>query len=210
MQKQHVKDHYYHRAKREQYSARSVYKLAEIHKKYQIVSNRRRVLDLGAAPGSWTEYLASLLKKGASLTAIDERPLSDQAIQRLQKASIQFNFYKQSIFDELPISERFDLIVCDVAPWTGGVKWVDSSRAFDLIQRAGQIATAHLVGDGNFVVKLFHSDDSIQLAKNWAKSFKLGKLYKANATHRESKEIYFVGRGFEAQEIEFAQPAKSS
>lgn len=197
MKKSHIKDFYFFKAKREKYSARSVYKLKNIQDKYHLLSKGNCVLDIGAAPGSWTEYLIEILGKTGSLWALDERPLSLSAQEKIKKIGLEFHFLEQSIFDpingELP---KFDCVVSDIAPWTGGTKFVDQERSLQLIEKAYEIALQSLKQGGHFVVKLFQSEDSVGVSKEWKKQFKMGKLYKPPSTHKESKEIYFVGQFF--------------
>lgn len=198
MRKDHVKDFYFFKAKREKYSARSVYKLKNIQDKYKLFSKGNKVLDLGAAPGSWSEYLAEIIGKTGTLYALDERPLSISAQQKIKKTGVQFEFIQQSVLE--PISfplPPLDGLVSDLAPFTGGTKFVDSQRSLELVKVAFEIASKHLKLGGHFVVKLFQSEDAIKEAKSWEKKFKLAKLYKPPSTHKESKEIYFVGRHFQ-------------
>lgn len=197
MRKDHIKDFYFYKAKREKYSARSVYKLKNIQDKYHLIGKGNKLLDLGAAPGSWTEYLIEVVGKSGSLVSLDQRPLSMTALQKIEKIGLNFRFLQQSVYDELPEDlPEFDVIVCDMAPLTAGPKIVDTARSLELVVRAYEIAEKHLKRGGHFVVKLFQSEDSIKTAKSWEKRFKMGKLYKPPSTHKESKEIYFVGQHF--------------
>ena len=199
VQKSHVKDYYFFRAKRENFSARSVYKLKNIQEKYQLIRPGHQVLDLGAAPGGWTEYLVNIIGKGGKLWAVDERPLSHSSLQRIKNIGLGFQFLEQPIFKDLDLgSAKMDVIVSDVAPWTAGSKWIDSSKSYELVKRAYELAVVHLKEEGHFIVKIFHSPETIALSKKWQKRFKLGKLYKPTATHKESKEIYFVGQHYNA------------
>ncbi len=163
------------------------------------MSRGNRVLDLGASPGSWTEYLLEILGKSGHLVALDQKPLSITCIGKIEKLGINFQFLQQSVLDPLPEDlPPFDAVVSDLAPATQGSKVVDQAGSLLLISRAFEIAEKHLKVGGHFVVKLFQSEDTVALAKSWEKRFKLGKLYKPPATHKESKEIYFVGCHFKA------------
>jgi len=151
-------------------------------------------LDLGAAPGSWTEYLIEVLGKPGQIIALDQKPLSMTCLGKIEKMGTGFLFLQQSVFDQLPNSiPQVDAVVSDLAPATQGSKLVDQAGSLALITRAYEIAELHLKTGGHFVTKLFHSEDTVALAKTWSKKFKLGKLYKPPATHKESQEIYFVG-----------------
>lgn len=194
MKKEHIKDFYFYKAKRESYSARSVYKLKNINDKYHLFNRGNKVLDLGASPGSWTEYLMEVLGKPGQIIALDLKPLSMTCLNKIEKMGTEFLFLQQSVFDQLPSSiPQVDAVVSDLAPSTQGYKLVDQAGSLALITRAYEIAAVHLKTGGHYVVKLFHSEDTVALAKSWEKKFKLGKLYRPPATHKESKEIYFVG-----------------
>jgi len=195
MKKSHIKDFYFHKAKREKYSARSVYKLQNIQAKYHVIAAGNTVLDIGAAPGSWTEYIIEILGKSGCLWALDERPLSLTAQEKIKKLGLEFHFLQQSIYDLVPTGlPKFDCVVSDIAPWTGGTKFVDQHRSLELIEKAHEIALQTLKIGGHFVVKLFQSEETVAASKEWKKGFKMGKLYKPPSTHKESKEIYFVGQ----------------
>jgi len=199
VKKEHVKDFYFYKAKRESYSARSVYKLKNINDKYHLLNRGNKVLDLGAAPGSWTEYLIEVLGKTGQILALDQKPLSITCMAKMDKMGTGFRFLQQSVFDQLPTDvQPLDAVVSDLAPATQGSKIVDQAGSLALITRAYEIAEIHLKVGGHFIVKIFQSEDTVALAKSWEKKFKLGKLYKPPATHKESKEIYFVGCHFKA------------
>jgi 23S rRNA (uridine2552-2'-O)-methyltransferase len=192
-----IHDFYFHKAKKEKFSARSVYKLQNIQDKYHLFAAGNKVLDLGAAPGSWTEYLVSILGKKGMLIALDEQPLSITALAKLKKSELRFEFLRQSVFDPLPDNlPKFDGVVSDMAPFTQGNRTVDTSKSLELIERAFQIATKHLKQGGHFVVKLFHSEDTVKASRSWQRHFKFAKLYKPPAVQKESKEIYFIGQNF--------------
>lgn len=197
MKRQNVKDYYFHKAKKENFSARSVYKLEDIQKKYKLIKPNDRVLDLGAAPGSWSEFIVTLLKNKGALVALDQNDLSHSAMQKIRNSQIPFEFLKQSVFDELSGGlGNFDVVLSDMAPSTQGSRFVDSQNSLALIERAFQITLHHLRDGGNFVTKLFQSEETIQASKSWGKHFRMAKLYRPPAVHKESKEVYFVGLEF--------------
>lgn len=198
MKRDKIHDFYFHKAKREKYSARSVYKLQNIQEKYHLISKGNRVMDLGAAPGSWTEYIITLLGPKGLLCAIDQQPLSMTCLQKVKNAGLDFQFLQQSIFDALPVDlPQMDVVVSDMAPFTQGNRGVDCAASLELILRAFEIAQKHLKTGGHFVVKLFESEDTIAAAKEFKKHFKFGKLYRPPAVAKDSKEIYFMGQHLE-------------
>ena len=159
------------------------------------------MLDLGASPGSWSEYLADILGKSGQLWALDLNPLSITAQEKLKKAGLTFQFLQQSIFDALPENDlpKFDAVVSDMAPLTQGSRLVDCARSLELSMRAFDVAKATLKRGGHFVVKVFHSEDAMLAAREWENSFKFGKLYRPPAVAKESKEIYFIGQNFKVE-----------
>lgn len=156
-----------------------------------------KVLDLGASPGSWTEYMAPLLGPEGVLWAVDERPLNASALEKAKKVGIFFYFLKQSVFDPLPSNlPSFNVVVSDLAPWTQGTPLVDTHESLKLIELAFEIVKAHLNEGGHFVVKLFQSPETIKTVKSWKPWFQWTKLYRPGAVRKESKEIYFIGMTF--------------
>jgi 23S rRNA (uridine2552-2'-O)-methyltransferase len=190
-----IHDFYFHKAKQESFSARSVYKLQNIQEKYHLFATGNKVLDLGASPGSWSEYLCAILGPKGHLWSLDLKDLSHGAKGKLQKSGVQSVVLLQSVFDPLPGDvPELDAVVSDMAPSTQGNRTVDCARSLELAEAAFLIAHKHLKVGGHFVVKLFHSNDTIAAAKSWEKHFKFSKLYRPPAVAKESKEIYFIGQ----------------
>lgn len=197
--KNRIRDHYFNKAKQEKYPARSVYKLKDIQDKWKLLQPAHRVLDLGAAPGSWTEYVLKILDKNGELWAVDERALSENTQNKIKNAKARVHFLEQSIFADLPEElPKFDVILSDMAPWTGGNKIVDSTKQLELIARAFELAAKQLKSGGHFVTKVFQSPDADQLTKSWKTRFKMSKLFRPPSVKKESKEIYFVGQNFQS------------
>lgn len=197
MKKDKVKDFYFHKAKRENFSARSVYKLQNIQEKYKILAPGNAVLDLGASPGSWSEYICTILGKRGRLAALDIKDLSLSAKEKIKRSEVQFDFFLNSVFEPMPENLlAFDAVVSDMAPSTQGNRLVDSQGSLELALRAFEIASSHLKPGGHFVVKLFQSEETVAASKAWAKAFKMSKLYRPPATHKDSKEVYFIGLHF--------------
>ena len=154
-------------------------------------------MDLGAAPGSWSEYLCELLGPQGHLIALDERPLSAPALQKLKKIGLKYSFLQQSVMDELPEdAPDMNAIVSDMAPFTQGNKLVDSARSLELASRAFEITKKHLKQGGHFVIKLFQSEDTMKAAQEWGKNFKFSKVYRPPAVQKASKETYFIGQNY--------------
>ncbi|MDR0644196.1 MAG: RlmE family RNA methyltransferase [Treponema sp.] len=192
------------RAQKEGYPARSVYKLKEIDEKFYLLkssalfgkSPQVKVLDLGAAPGSWSLYI--LRNTALSLTAVDLSLLSRQFDKGLFDDKERFFFIQADVTDrgtKALIKERgpFALVLSDAAPMTTGNRSIDTARSLALAETALEYATDVLVRGGRFVVKVFQSGDSGELLKKIKAVFDTGVSFKPKSCRRGSFETYFIG-----------------
>ena len=202
-------DYWQLKARTEGYPARSVYKLKEMDEKFGLLKLRRadrpfRVLDLGAAPGSWSLYILRKMP-AVFLVSADLSPLPHQ--QGNLSASGGFCFIQGDITDpvvrdSILAQGPYDLIVSDAAPATTGSRFVDVSRSLELAEAAVAYAESALVcGSGNLVFKLFQGGDTSQLLKRMRVLFKTAKTYKPAACRSESFETYCLGLGMKAQNL---------
>lgn len=190
------RDHYFKKAKQENYPARSVYKLKELDGKFRLLARGHKVLDLGAAPGSWSLGAAEKIGNNGLILACD--------IQTTQTAfPPQVTFVQEDVFNRTPEFEAmlaqtgpFDLVMSDMAPSTTGTKFTDQARSLELCLEALAIATSHLKPGGNFVVKIFMGPDIQELLQPMRKAFATVKSFKPKSSRAESKETFFVGLGF--------------
>ncbi|MCL2190393.1 MAG: RlmE family RNA methyltransferase [Treponema sp.] len=190
------------RARKEGYPARSVYKLQELDDKFGLLRSARplRVLDLGAAPGSWSLYvLRKLSGRGASLVAADLSPLSrgfggglfDGENFRFVQGDITDPAIRDSILSHGP----YGLIVSDAAPATMGNRFVDTCRSLELAEEVVAYAENALADGGNLVVKVFQGGDTSELLRRLRALFKTAKSHKPRACRSESFETYYLGLG---------------
>jgi len=160
MRKDQIQDYYFLKAKKENYSARSVYKLQEIQSKYKVLKPGGSVIDLGCAPGSWCEYAAEILGSRGNLSGIDLLPLSAPAKVRIKKSKVNFEYHQGSILESNPFEQKiFDVVLSDMAPNTHGNRMVDSQGSLELIDMAFSVAKKQLKPGGSFIVKLFQSNE---------------------------------------------------
>jgi 23S rRNA (uridine2552-2'-O)-methyltransferase len=192
------------KAQKEGYPARSVYKLKELDKKFGLLPSPQRpgtfrVLDLGAAPGSWSLYVLRKLAAGARLVAVDLAPLSRQYDRGLFDGE---NFF--FIRGDLTAGETreavlgrgpYRLLVCDAAPATTGNRQVDTQGSLELAETALDYAEAALEKGGNLAVKVFQGVDTESLLKRVRSLFKTGRGCKPQACRPGSFETYYVGLG---------------
>jgi len=183
-------DHFGERAKREGYPARSVYKLEEIDRKVQLLRRGQRVLDLGASPGSWTQYAAQKVGREGKVVGIDLNP------PRIGLPP-HVSFQTRDIFQLDALSElgpqAFDVVLSDMAPHTSGQRHRDQFGSYELYMRALAIAGQVLVAGGAFVGKLFQGPELEQARSATRERFKTVRIVKPDASRAESFEIFLVG-----------------
>jgi 23S rRNA (uridine2552-2'-O)-methyltransferase len=191
-----VKDHYYKKAKKENYVARSIYKLEEIDQKYNILNKGNLVLDLGYYPGSWTQYASKAILPGGKLVGIDIQEINKK-IQTIDNVTLfQKDINDVKSLQELGVEDKFDVIISDMAPKTTGIKSVDQARSLQLVEMVFYHLPNFLKPDGNFVIKVFDSNDAQVFLKENKKLFKEFNLLKPKSTRSVSKEFFAIGRGF--------------
>ncbi len=180
------------KAKKENYEARSVYKLEEIDKRERVMTGVTNVLDLGAAPGSWTQYCLKKIPAQGKVIAVDLAPLGFSHPQVI--------FLQESIegLDLAPIigSAQIDLVLSDMAPKTTGVHDTDVARSFDLASLALESAKRFLKPGGIFIVKLFMGDSFEEYRALLRSSFEQVRILRPESTRKHSREVFFVAKGF--------------
>lgn len=192
---EHFSDEYVQRAQREGYRSRAVYKLLELDEKYKLIKPAMKVVDLGAAPGSWSEIVASKLGSKGKLIAsdiLDMEPLEGVTF-------IQGDFREQEVLDEILKalgSEKADLVISDMAPNLSGNGAVDQPRAMLLVDLAFELAQITLKKEGCLLVKIFQGEGFDSYMKSLRDSFKSVSTKKPAASRSRSREVYVLARGF--------------
>ena len=184
-----VQDHYFKRAKKEKYPARSVYKLQEIDKKYKIIKQGHTILDIGCAPGSWSQYILEKIGKG--------RVLGIDIANSVQISDSRFHFLKRDIFelrkgDFEKYRNRFDLITSDAAPSTTGNKFVDSQASLAIVKRVFQLANDILKPHGSIIAKIFQGEDVNTFINSEKKFFLKILFFKPKSSRKESRELFII------------------
>jgi len=190
------RDHYFQRAKRENYPARSVYKLQELDKRFGIFKPGQIVLDLGAAPGSWTLWAAKKVGERGFVLAADL-----QATETGFPSNVAFHqedVYERSEAFETELAARgpFNIVMSDMAPKTTGHKGTDQARSILLCEEALLVACMTLVKGGHFVVKVFQGPDEQAYRESLRTYFSKVKTFKPKSSRAESKEMFVVGLSF--------------
>lgn len=192
--KEHFDDPFVARAKAEGYRSRASYKLIEIDDRDQLFRPGMTVLDLGAAPGGWSQVAARRCGARATLVASDILPMETIA----DVTFIQGDFREQSVFDEIlaALGNRpVDLVMSDMAPNISGSRSVDQPRAIYLCELALDMATRVLAPDGRFLVKLFQGEGSDDYRKSVQQQFKTLVTRKPAASRARSSEVYLLAQG---------------
>ena len=198
-------DYWTLKAQKEGYPARSVYKLMEIDEKFKLFQPAPgtpilRVLDLGAAPGSWSLYVLRRYGKQAGnliLAAIDLEPLpkNNELSGREEYIFIQGDFTKNPVREEIFRRRPYNAIISDAAPLTTGSKTVDTLRSLSLAEEVVSLAEDCLVPGGNLALKIFQGGNSVDLLKQMRKRFNSAKSFKPAACRANSFETYYIGLG---------------
>ena len=186
-----VQDHYFLKAKKQHYLARAVYKLEEIQKKYKILRAGCRVLDLGAAPGSWIQLARGVVGQSGLIVGIDLKPIEHPFPNRvvtLQGDIFDREFVEEALRGHLP----FHVVLSDMAPATSGIKVADSARSALLFERAFEIACWALQPGGTFLAKIFHGSEFHQLLAQLKQQFGRTRVIRPEATRKQSREIYIL------------------
>jgi 23S rRNA (uridine2552-2'-O)-methyltransferase len=203
------RDHYFLKAKQDNYPARSVYKLQEIEKQSHLLVPGAAVLDLGACPGSWSLFAAEKVGPRGRVLAIDLNPAGTAFPDNVTYLEGDMLDPGPDIEDAFARFKAFDVVLSDMAPQTTGIKFTDQCRSLELAEAALAVAVDRLRPGGGFVVKVFQGPDSPAYQKELKKRFATVRLAKPKSSRAESKEIFYVATGFIAPVGQPDDPAPS-
>jgi 23S rRNA (uridine2552-2'-O)-methyltransferase len=182
--RRHVTDHYVKQARKRGYRSRAAFKLMEIDAKDKIFRPGQTVVDLGAAPGGWSQVAAAKVKPGGRVFAIDLLDIAPISGVTVLKGDIR----------QFSIDERVDVVLSDLSPNLSGIPNVDQARWLELAQGAVELCRKALKPDGVFVVKAFHGEAFDALIERLKAVFEKVKVVKPPASRGESAETYVVAR----------------
>ena len=194
--KEHFDDHYVKKAQQEGYRSRAAYKLLEIQEKDQIIRKGMMVIDLGAAPGGWSQIAADLVGDKGKVIALDilpMDPLPDVTV-------LQGDFQEETVLDELLRSiggRPVDLVMSDMAPNMSGVKSVDQPRGIYLVELTLELAKTVLKPGGDMLLKLFQGEGSDAFLKACRQHFGKVIIRKPDASRGRSREVYLLARNYQ-------------
>jgi 23S rRNA (uridine2552-2'-O)-methyltransferase len=190
----HLNDPYVKLAQRDGYRARAAYKLKEIDETLHLVKPGQVVVDLGATPGAWSQYLRRKLGSTGSIFALDL--LDFEPVDGV--SFLQGDFREEAVMQQLEAllaGRPVDLVVSDMAPNLSGIPSSDAARISHLVELALEFATRHLRPEGALVCKLFHGSGYSQLVLLFKQHFKIVKPIKPKASRDKSAETFLVGMG---------------
>ncbi|MBQ9538781.1 MAG: RlmE family RNA methyltransferase [Treponema sp.] len=185
-------DFWTQKAFKEGYPARSVYKLEEMDKKFGLLKGAATVLDLGAAPGSWTTWLLRNTKSEGSVVSVDLNPLAKD-VKSDKLTFIQGDLLSDDVRKQLEEKGPYDLVVCDAAPLTTGNRTVDTARSTALVDMAIYYAQKMLKEGGSFCVKIFQNGSQQKELEKMREIFSSARGFKPEACRSESFETYLLG-----------------
>ncbi len=193
--KEHFKDPFVKKAKQEGLRARAAYKLSEIDNKYRLVRPKQIVVDLGAAPGSWSQYLSERYPS-LRIIAIDLLPIQEIPGVTFLQGDFNDEKVREQMIKILPEKKLANLILSDMAPNLSGIKDYDQSRSIQLVNHALNFAKQILCFGGHFLIKLFQGTETLIFEKEVRTLFKEVFLIKPNASRRRSSEFFLLARHF--------------
>jgi len=193
--REHEADDFVKRAREAGWRSRAVFKLEEIQQRDRLIQSGMSIVDLGSAPGAWSQYARHLLKDSGDVYALDILPMEPIA---------GVNFIHGDFCDEDTLGElvkllsgrRVDLVLSDMAPNISGVTAVDQPRSMYLAELALEFARQHLAQGGSFATKVFQGEGFQEFVVDTRRSFESVKVRKPKASRPRSREVYLVARNF--------------
>lgn len=189
------KDFYFKKAKEDRFVARSVFKLEEMDKRFKLIKGGAMVLDLGCAPGSWSQYAAKKVGHKGRVLGIDLAPVNLTIPNALFVAGDAFD---ETVVDQAAEAAgiaEFDMVLSDMAPKTTGIRVTDQERSLQLCYRALAVAEQRLRPGGHFVVKIFQGADSPDFVKAVKERFERTEVSRPKSVREGSFEVYVLGLG---------------
>ena len=193
----HVTDPYVQRSKREGYRSRSAYKLTEIDERDRLLKGGQVVVDLGAAPGGWSQVAAKRVGPSGRVVAIDLLPVEPIA----GVTALQADFGSKKGLESVQAAlggRRADVVLSDMAPNLSGIAVSDQARSMELAEIARDFALLHLQPEGAFLVKIFQGAGYDEYLKSLRGAFRKVVVRKPDASRDESAEQYLLARGLKA------------
>jgi len=197
--KEHFDDEYVKLSQKEGYRSRAIYKLKEIQQKDNLIRPNMQVVDLGAAPGGWSQYAVELVGGNGRVVASDILPIDPLPFVEF----IQGDFTEESVLNDILAvlnkseeNSKADVVISDMAPNVTGVETIDQPKSIYLCELSLDMARLILKPGGSFVAKVFQGDGSDVFIKDVKSSFRKVKIRKPKASRSRSREVYVVAQNF--------------
>ncbi len=190
-------DYYFKKAKKDNYPARSVYKLEEAQLKYKFLKKKQRVLDLGCHPGSWSLYASRTVGASGVVVGVDLQATDIPT----QKEHAEINWLCYDVFSEQLIPDLrklwpgFQVLLSDMAPATTGSQFTDHQQSIGLVRQVLEIARLMLHENGTMYCKVFDGEDFPEFVQECRTLFKNVKVIKPKSSRKESREVFVLGMG---------------
>ncbi|MGE0764095.1 MAG: SAM-dependent methyltransferase [Bdellovibrionales bacterium] len=182
------KDHFFHKAKKDGFVARSAYKLQDLQKKYKLLRSGDRVLDLGCSPGSWSQVTLKIIGPSGHLLGIDLKPVEIQ-----KTANSEFIQADILTLDPEHFGALYDCVISDMAPNTTGIRLRDQAMSEELCRMVLTITEKYLKPGGHMTMKIFEGPDADKIVKQAKQMFKKVHRVKPEAVRKGSFEAFIVG-----------------
>lgn len=189
-------DPYAQKAQQKGYRARSVFKLEEIQERYHLIRAGDKVLDLGAAPGSFSQLATKIVGEKGVVIGVDLKPIKPFKNRKWNFHSYEADIFKNEVYEQIEKDhqiKKFDVIVSDLAPSTTGIASVDAGRSFELNEKVLEVAQKYLKKGGYLVMKAFPGSEHSRLLQLTKAQFKLHKIFVPKAVRQSSREVYVIG-----------------
>ena len=193
--KEHFDDHYVMEAKRLGYRSRACCKLIELQEKDRLIQKGMTVVDLGAAPGGWSQLAAEWVGSKGRVIASDILPMDHLPGVEFIEGDFSSEAVYQALQDTLG-DTKVDLVICDMAPNISGNSTVDQYQSMALCELALDFASEYLKPEGNFLIKVFQGKGQQEFEKTVRQSFSKVLIRKPKSSRARSKEVYCLGKGF--------------
>ena len=189
-------DEYYKKAKKQNYHSRASFKLLQLNRKFKVIKDGNSVVDLGAAPGGWSQVALETVGTSGLVVAVDLNKMKSFSEENFW--SIKGDFTQIETLEEIQrtLQGKSDVIISDAAPKLSGIKDLDQLRSVDLARSVLNISDQILKYKGNLIMKVFQGEGYTELLKDIKKKFHKVKTTKPPSSRKQSGEMYVVGRGF--------------
>jgi 23S rRNA (uridine2552-2'-O)-methyltransferase len=204
----HVNDPYVKLAQKEGFRARAAYKLKEIDEQLSLIKPGHVVVDLGCAPGAWSQYLRRRMSPDGAASGSLNGTIIGLDILHMEPIEdvtfLQGDFREAEVLLRLEVALQgriVDVVVSDMAPNLSGIESSDAMRIVHLVELAVEFAQKHLKDDGSLVVKLFHGSGYSQLTQLFKDTFKVVKPFKPKSSRDKSSETFLIGVGLKHRNL---------